>query len=644
MKGKKRLGQRLLALCSSIALVVGTLSFSVFADAAQSGSSDYIGFDVRYYGFNVYGKSTSSSYMKTTYNNGGYSTFLTVDGQTVYTSDLTPSTPNYTSPIFEFGKDFSVSDASVSVTAAINDSGKGVLLTYTVTNNSDSARTMSVGSCSDCQIDSDDGADVRTYENGLSMTQSNGSGSNVFYLLPVSNEFTSLWSGYYGSRYSNQTGNSSHNYDGDSGLAWSWSVDVPAHGTVTRTCIIACGQVDILTTHTLSFDANGGEGTMASHSFVTDVESTLPACTFTREGYDFLGWSTDANATTATYADQGSISIDADTTLYAIWARHMDASSFTAPTGNDLTYNATAQELITAGSTDNGTMLYSLEADGEFTADIPTATASGTYTVYYMVDGDESHYDSTVESVEATISPLMVPVTVDGEPYLEVSAEETFERPATPSRVGYEFDGWYADEALTTAYDFTQVAGINGVDLYSKWTRVSYSLTEGADPVWISGSSDDLVIRAVRNVNESTTFSHFTGVKVDGYTLDTTAYSAVSGSVIVTISSDYLNTLATGSHTIELTFDDGDPASTTLTIAQAQVLGVQRAQETTAETTTAAAEATATATPTPTTAPSNTVATGETAVSSNVTAGIILILAGAAAGTILISRKRNEVA
>ena len=408
MMRRMKFGQRLISAMASIALIVGTVSFNVSAavdGAAQSGSSDYIGFDIRPYGFNVYGKSSSADYMKTTYSNGGYTTFLTVDGSTVYTSSSTPNTPSsISSAIFEYGKDFSVADASVNVTASINSSGKGVLLTYTVTNDADTERTMSVGSCSDCEIYYDDDADVRVYENGLSMTDMIN--NNIFYLLPVSNEFSTLWSGDYYDRYDNLTTNSeSHDYDGDSGLGWSWTVTVPAHGTVTRTAIIACGEVEILRSYTLSFDANGGEGTMASHSFVSGIESTLPANTFTREGYDFLGWSTNASATAADYADQGSIAISEDTTLYAVWARQMSDPSFTAPTPNTLTYNGSAQALVTAGSAQGGTMVYSLSENGPFETSIPTGIEAGDYTVYYKVLGDESHFDTNVASVVATILP-----------------------------------------------------------------------------------------------------------------------------------------------------------------------------------------------------------------------------------------------
>ncbi len=76
----------------------------------------------------------------------------------------------------------------------------------------------------------------------------------------------------------------------------------------------------------------------------------------------------------------------------------------TAPTANTLTYNGSAQELITAGTASNGTMKYRISEDDDWSEDIPTATDAGTYTVYYKVFGDENYSDTEVESIEVTIA------------------------------------------------------------------------------------------------------------------------------------------------------------------------------------------------------------------------------------------------
>ncbi len=66
----------------------------------------------------------------------------------------------------------------------------------------------------------------------------------------------------------------------------------------------------------------------------------------------------------------------------------------TAPTALQLVYNKTEQDLITAGMAVTGcTITYSTSQDGPFTSDIPKGTDADDYTVWYKVNGDETHAD-----------------------------------------------------------------------------------------------------------------------------------------------------------------------------------------------------------------------------------------------------------
>ena len=75
--------------------------------------------------------------------------------------------------------------------------------------------------------------------------------------------------------------------------------------------------------------------------------------------------------------------------------------SVTAPTANTLTYNGGDQELVTAGSTNFGKVLYSLDGTN-YSEDIPKGTDAGIYTVYYKVDTDNYFY--APQTVTAKIS------------------------------------------------------------------------------------------------------------------------------------------------------------------------------------------------------------------------------------------------
>lgn len=72
--------------------------------------------------------------------------------------------------------------------------------------------------------------------------------------------------------------------------------------------------------HTVTFDANGGEGTMEPQTFVQGEDSSLNANAFTRTDYQFAGWNTSPDGQGEDYADEGSIiNLTEDITLYAQW-------------------------------------------------------------------------------------------------------------------------------------------------------------------------------------------------------------------------------------------------------------------------------------------------------------------------------------
>ena len=72
----------------------------------------------------------------------------------------------------------------------------------------------------------------------------------------------------------------------------------------------------------VTFNANGGTGTMAVQYFTADITQSLNANTFTREGYIFIGWSTNPEGGGDTYINQQDIAISSDMTLYAQWLQH----------------------------------------------------------------------------------------------------------------------------------------------------------------------------------------------------------------------------------------------------------------------------------------------------------------------------------
>ncbi len=93
-----------------------------------------------------------------------------------------------------------------------------------------------------------------------------------------------------------------------------------------------------------------------------------------------------------------------------------------------------------------------------------------------------------------------------------------------------------------------------------------YRPTEGNGSSWDEDDKDGLTITFKRSVNDSETFKHFAGIRVDDVDVPESEYDAVPGSVVITLHNSFLATLAPGKHTITALFDDGDPADAVFTV------------------------------------------------------------------------------
>ena len=81
---------------------------------------------------------------------------------------------------------------------------------------------------------------------------------------------------------------------------------------------------------------------------------------------------------------------------------------------------------------------------------------------------------------------------------------------------------------------------------------VTYKFIEGANGSWTKNSGQDLGFKT------NGEFSRFTGVKIDGTLIGNEKYTAVSGSTVVTLKKDYLETLSVGKHTLTVVYTDGE--------------------------------------------------------------------------------------
>lgn len=128
--------------------------------------------------------------------------------------------------------------------------------------------------------------------------------------------------------------------------------------------------------YSVSFDANGGTGSMGDLSMTYDEEAELTANVFTRTGYAFSGWNTQADGSGTGYADGETVKNLADeegatVVLYAQWEPIQYTVSFDANGGtggpDDLTavYD-TACEVPSDAPTRDGYVFcgWNTQADG----------------------------------------------------------------------------------------------------------------------------------------------------------------------------------------------------------------------------------------------------------------------------------------
>ena len=179
--------------------------------------------------------------------------------------------------------------------------------------------------------------------------------------------------------------------------------DITSRFSVVKTAVAISGATPPPATYTVSFDANGGTGTMAEVTGVSAGAYTLPANGFTApDGKRFVGWATSASGT-ATAAGE-AITVSDNVTLYAIW-EEIPTSHPAKPTlgiTGTYTYSGSAQTVTVTGF-DSATMLIS----GNVGTNAGTYTASVTSKSGRWADGTSTPVTIEWSIGRKTVTPVI---------------------------------------------------------------------------------------------------------------------------------------------------------------------------------------------------------------------------------------------
>ncbi len=350
---------------------------------------------------------------------------------------------------------------------------------------------------------------------------------------------------------------------------------------------------------TVKFDVQGHGSTPSSQKIPYGGTAEKPYTPYAY-GYSFDGWYTEPECTTLY---DFSKEVKEDITLYAKWLKDavvtFDVQGHgTAPEAQQIKYGKTATE--PEDPTEEGYVFVKWFTDSSCTTDYDFSTpVTGDITLYakwlLKVIGMDLHADGT--KLDGTyymlntdvLEPVFAKDTAEVEMILghlctDSSCSNVITAPPEKGTTYFFrvtmndvssfdkgiqkilFDPEIANNINATAEDakieFEKLQGSpsgDSVTILLKYTEseIAYTITKGADTTWTKGSSAGIDYTVKRNLSDSKTFSLFENIEVDGKIVNTTEYTAASGSLNATLKASYLEKLTVGTHYVKFNFKDG---------------------------------------------------------------------------------------
>ncbi|MBR4500106.1 MAG: InlB B-repeat-containing protein [Paludibacteraceae bacterium] len=279
---------------------------------------------------------------------------------------------------------------------------------------------------------------------------------------------------------------------------------------------------------TISFDANGGTGTMTDQTVTYNVSAAIKDNAFSREGYSFIGWAISAEGEKV-YNDKQSVAFTNSQTLYAKWQLNSHDVSFTpSPTGAAVTINGQSTSPQTAEYGTTVTLhitpaehytITSVSIQGATSLTEITQTGSGETRTFTMPD--ENVTVSVTMGAESTYTATFYN---SGTQYGEAQtgyADEDITAPVTTPEAcdeSFSFVGWVAAEQTSETttkpevLTFPQTMPAGNVSFYALYRRVEGSGGGEASVIFKTASSDSGTDRTEDSAIKENLVESYTGI------------------------------------------------------------------------------------------------------------------------------------
>lgn len=230
--------------------------------------------------------------------------------------------------------------------------------------------------------------------------------------------------------------------------------------------------------------------------------------TYTAGTFYVKGLAAGSSTITVTTTD-GSKTATCDVTV-----NKLNSTVTKAPTAKTLTYTGSAQELVTAGTAEGGTMMYAARigdtypSADEYSENIPTLTNANDHRyVWYYVKGDANHLDSEaqcvfVEIAKASITPS---VSIENWTYGEAAKTPSVTGNTGNGTVTYTYakqgETTFTDKVPTDAGSYTVKATVAETANYNSGTNTAgFTINQAS----ITITADDKSTKYGENIAELT--------------------------------------------------------------------------------------------------------------------------------------------